>query len=191
METETSNNKAEAAQAVPAIKSRRSWWIVGGVAALVALIVFAGGAFAAGRLSTPGRGSEGEGFFRQRPDFQIVPAKELPAGAPNVSGIATQVAGNTLTVGQRNGGFGPGGSGSTALVDVIVASDTTIYHDTTQTNFNGQPPSGSVQQTLEPGALHSIAVNSRVTVWGDQTGNQVTARVLVYTDPLAFRQPSQ
>jgi hypothetical protein len=76
------------------------------------------------------------------------------------------------------------------MMDVVVSSDTTIYHDTTQRSFNGQPPSGPIQQTVEPGSLDGISTNSRVTVWGDQNSNQITAKVLVYTDPLAF-QPQQ
>jgi hypothetical protein len=189
MEIETSDSKpAVSPEASAKKKSRNSWLAVGVVAAVVAALVFAGGVFAVGRLSAPSRGGEGEGFVGQRPNFQIEPAKELPTTAPNVRGLVTQRAGTTLSVGQRNGDFGSSGGGSATMADVIVTSDTTIYHDITQTNFNGQPPSGAVQQKVEPGALESITTNSRVTVWGDQNGNQITAKVLVYTDPLAFQQ---
>jgi hypothetical protein len=188
MEMKTSDSKPAVVPEAPTKKkSRNSWLVVGVVAAVVAALVFAGGAFAVGRLSAPGRGGEGEGFSGQRPNFQIEPAKELPTTAPNVRGLVTQHAGNTLSVGQRNGDFGPNGGGNTTTVDVIVASDTTIYHDTTQANFNSQTPNGAVQQKVEPGALDSISTNSRVTVWGDQNGNQITAKVLVYTDPFASR----
>ena len=188
MEMKTSDSKPAVSPEAPTKKkSRNSWLVVGVVAAVVAALVFAGGAFAVGRLSAPGRGGEGEGFSGQRPNFQIEPAKELPTTAPNVRGFVAKRAGNTLSVGQRNGDFGPNGGGNTTTVDVIVASDTTIYHDTTQANFNGQTPNGAVQQKVEPGALDSISTNSRVTVWGDQNGNQITAKVLVYTDPFASR----
>jgi hypothetical protein len=169
-------------------KSRSGIWIVGGVATLVALLVVAGGALAVGRLSAPSREGEGDRAFGPRPEFQIEPAKELPTTTPSLRGIVTKRDGNTLSVGQR-GSFGSGGNGSTTLVDVAVTSDTTIYHDTTQMSFNGQPPSGPVQQKVEPGTLDGINTNSRVTVWGDQNGNQLTAKVLVYTDPITFRQP--
>lgn len=188
MEMKTSDSKPAVSPEAPTKKkSRNSWLVVGVVAAAVAALVFAGGAFAAGRLSAPGRGGEGEGFSGQRPNFQIEPAKELPTTTPNVRGLVTQRAGNTLSVGQRNGDFGSNGGGNTTTVDVIVASDTTIYHDTTQANFNSQTPNGAVQQKVEPGALDSISTNSRVTVWGKQNGNQITAKVLVYTDPFASR----
>ncbi len=192
MATNPSNDKTmttqnvSVPQAAPPKRSRSSVWIVGGVAALVALIVFAGGAFAAGRLSASPQG--GDRPFGSRLDFQIVPAQELPTTTPNVRGIVTQRTDNTLSVGQR-GGLESGGGGNTTLQDVIVTSDTTIYHDITQVNFNGQPPSGPIQQKVEPGSLDGVNTNSRVTVWGDQNGNQVTAKVLVYSDPIAFRQP--
>ncbi len=187
METKPTDDKATTPSQASTRKGLRGWWIVGGVAVIVAALVFAGGVLAANRLSTPSR--EGEfGRFEQRPQFQIEPAKELPTTAPNLRGVVTGRNNNTLSVGQRNGfGQGGGGNGTTTVMDVVVNSDTTIYHDTTQRNFNGQPPSGPVQQTVEPGALDSINTNSRVTVWGDQNGNQITAQVLVYTDPLAFR----
>jgi hypothetical protein len=191
MEMKTSDSKPAVSPEAPTKKkSRNSWLVVGVVAAVVAALVFAGGAFAVGRLSAPGRGGEGEGFSGQRPNFQIEPAQELPTTAPNVRGLVTKRASNTLSIGQRNGDFGSIGSnggGNTTTVDVIVTSDTTIYHDITQTNFNGQPPSGAIQQKVEPSALDSISTNSRVTVWGDQNTNQITAKVLVYTDPFASR----
>lgn len=187
METQTSN-ESTATSNTPAQKGRSGIWIVGGVAALVALLVFAGGALAVGRFSAPSRGGEGDRAFGARPEFQIEPAKELPTGTPNVRGIVTKLADNVLSVGQR-GGFGGNSGSNTTLVDVAVTSDTTIYHDTTQLSFNGQPPNGPVQQTVEPGTLSGIKTNSRVTVWGDQSGNQLTAKVLVYSDPINFRQP--
>ena len=188
METQTSSDKTAVAQAAPANNRRRLLLIVGGVAAVVALIVFAGGVLAVGRLSAPERGGEGGRFFGQRPNFQIAPAHELPTTTPDVRGLVTQRTDNTLTVGQ--GDFRSGGGGSMSSVDVVVTSDTTIYHDITQANFNGQPPNGSIQQKVEPGTLDSISTNGQVTVWGDQDGTQITAKVRVYTDPCTSR-PSQ
>jgi len=190
MGIKTSNENRDAPSAPP-LPKRRNLWLVGVIAVSVALIVFAAGAFAAGRLSAPSREGEDEGFFGQRPDFQIESAQELPTTEPTVRGIVTQRAGNTLTVGQRNGFFGPGQDGNTTPVDVVVTSDTRLYHDITQAGFNGEPPSGPVQQKVEPGALDDINANSRVTVWGDSAGDQITAKVLVYSDPFAFQPPQQ
>jgi len=108
-----------------------------------------------------------------------------------VRGVLTKRADNTLTVGVRNGfpGGGGGDNGAAQIIDVVVAGDTTFYHDITQMDFGGQPPSGPIQQKVEPGSLADINTNSRITVWGEQNGNQITAKVLVYSDPMTFRQP--
>lgn len=172
----------------PSKKSRSGVWIVGGVAAIVAAIVFAGGVLAANRLSAPSRGEDFGRFGGQRPQVQIESAKELPSATPNLRGIVTKRDGATLSVGQR-GGPEAGSNGSASLIDVVVTSGTTVYHDTTQMNFDGQPPSGPIQQTVEPGKLDRIDVNNRVTVWGEQNGNQLTAKVLVYSDPFALQPP--
>jgi hypothetical protein len=195
MEQTTTDNQ-------PAKKPRRiNWMTVGIVAVVVAALIFAGGALATNSLAQPRRGGEGGAFGGFRPDFQIQAAKELPTEAATLNGVVTNRNGNTLSVGQR-GGFRPGSGnsgggnaggnagGNTTLVDVIIDANTTLYHDTTQMNFNPQqPPGGPIQQTVEPGNADAISTNSQVTIWGTQTGNQLTAKVLVYTDPLAFRQP--
>ena len=80
-------------------------------------------------------------------------------------------------------------------MDVIVTSDTTLYHDITQNVNLQEPPRRPVQQTLEPGTIGAIGANSRVTVWGtvmlSTAGNYVTAKVLVYADPTAFSSSQQ
>jgi hypothetical protein len=170
---------------LPAKQSRKGWWVVGIVAAVTAALVLVGGVVVAGRLSAPSQEGRGEGFLGQRPNFQIAAAKELPTATPAVRGVVTQRVDHTLAVQQRNGD--PGSNANTQLTDVIVSGDTTLYHDVTQIDFNGQPPSGPIQQKVEPGSLEAINPNSRVTVWGEQRGNQITAKVLVYSDLPAFR----
>ncbi len=183
MEQSAANNQ-------PVNKAGRiNWTVVSVTAVVVAAVIFGGGLFASNLLAQNRRGEGGFGGFR--PDFQIQAAKELPTEAATLTGVVTSREGNILSVGQR-GNFRPGGGngGSTTLVDVIIDANTTLYHDTTQMNFNPQqPPSGAIQQTIEAGNVDGISTNSRVTIWGTQNGNQLTAKVLVYTDPLAFRPP--
>jgi hypothetical protein len=180
METKTTEVK-------PNKTSRGGWWVTIVVAGVVAALVFGGGVVAAGRLSAPSREGRGEGPFGQRPNFQIEAAKELPTTTPTLRGLVTKRADNTLTIGQRNGGPGSNAQRNTQLLDVLIAGDTVFYHDVTPLNLNGQPPRGPIQQKVEPGSLNGINTNSRVTVWGDQTGNQITADVLVYSDPQSFQ----
>jgi len=170
---------------------RINWVVVGIVAVAVAALVFGGGLVTSNILAQSRRGPGGF-----RPEFQIQAAPELPTEAATLRGVLVQRNGNTLSVGQRNGGgFGGGngggsGNSNTNLVDVVIDANTTLYHDTTQFNFNGQqPPSGTIQQTVEPGKVDSINTNSRITVWGTQSGTQIAAKVVVYSDPQTFRQP--
>ena len=132
-------------------------------------------------------------------NFRMTPAPELPAATPVARGVLTKIDGNTLTV--QEGGFNFGQDNGTPrprptsngtprprptqgparTVQVIVNSDTQYYHDVTFANLNGQPPSGAIQQKVEKGSLDALTGNERVTVWGDQNGDQITAKVIVYS----------
>jgi len=153
-------------------------------------------------------GSQGVGAGGQRPNFQMEPTKELPTTQPIVRGVVVKLDGNTLTVQEGNGGFGFGGGangtprprptpdgtprprptlggGTDVQVDV---SGATVYQDVTFANLNGQPPSGTIQQVVQASSLTSLASNDRVTIWGDQNGNQITAKVVVYSQPRSSQQ---
>jgi hypothetical protein len=171
-------------------KSRKGWMVVGVTAVITALVVLIGGALMSGVLATSGRG----GLFNrqpgERPNFQIVPAAELPTTPPNVRGVVAQRSDKTISIVER-GGFGPNESqGATAPhIDVAVANDTVFYHDVTRINLNEGAPSGAIQQKLEAGSLDGINPNSRITVWGDPNGQPLTAKIVVYSNPIEFRQP--
>ena len=79
--------------------------------------------------------------------------------------------------------------------EVIFTADTVFYKDVTpRPNFQaGQAtPSAPVifQQVVQAGALTDIASGYRVTVWGDKNGNQITAKVIVYTQFTPRQQPN-
>jgi hypothetical protein len=135
----------------------------------------------------------------QRPNFQMTPAPEVPAATPAARGVVTKIEGNTLTVQEGGFGFGQGNGGTprpratsdgtprprptaapARTVQVIVNGDTQYYQDVTFANLNGQPPSGAIQQKVEQGSLSALGDNERITVWGDQNGDQITAKVIVY-----------
>lgn len=188
------SNEPTTAPSTPAKKSRKGWWVVVGVAAVVAVVVLIGGALVSGVLATSGRGGLFERPEGERPNFQIVPAAELPTTTQNVRGVVTQRAGKTISIIER-GAFGLNGSASQSQetnalqVEVVVTNDTVFYHDITRFNLNEGSPSGTIQQKLEAGSLDSINPNSRITVWGDPNGQQLAAKVVVYSDPIVFRQP--
>ncbi len=193
MSTQLSTESTPAPK-VPAKNRRKEWTITIAVAAVVALVVFVGGALVSGVMATSGRG----GLFNRpagdRPNFQIVPAAELPTTQPNVRGVVTQRADQTISVVER-GGFGLNNeanqpqANNAPQIEVVVTNDTVFYHDVTRMNLNEGAPSGTIQQKLEAGSLDAINPNSRITVWGDQNGQQLTAKVVVYTDPISFSQP--
>jgi hypothetical protein len=143
--------------------------------------------------------SQGFGGNGQRPNFQMTPAPEVPTATPAARGMLTKIDGNTLTVQEGGFGFGQGNGGTprpratsdgtprprptaapARTVQVVVNGDTQYYQDVTFANLNGQPPSGAIQQKVEKGSLSALTGNERVTVWGDQNGDQITAKVIVY-----------
>ncbi len=146
----------------------------------------------------------------QRPNFQITPAPELPSATPVARGVVVKIDGNTLTVQEGGFNFGQGNGGTprprptsdgtprprptqspAQTIQIVVNSDTQYYQDVTFANLNGQPPSGAIQQKVEKGSLDALTDNERVTVWGDQTGNQITAKVIVYSQFRGGGQPQQ
>jgi len=152
----------------------------------------------------------GNGGNGQRFNLQMTPAPELPSATPVARGVVTKIDGNTLTVQEGSFNFGQGNGGTprprptsdgtprprptqapARTVQVIVNGDTQYYQDVTFDNLNGQPPSGVIQQKVEKGSLSSLSDNERITVWGDQNGDQITAKVLVYSQFRGGSQPQQ
>jgi hypothetical protein len=146
----------------------------------------------------------------QRPNFQMTLAPELPSATPLARGILTKIDGSTLTVQEGGFNFGQGNGGTprprptsdgtprprptqgpARTVRIIVNNDTQYYQDVTFASLNGQPPSGAVQQKVEKGNLAALTGNERVTVWGDQNGDQITAKVIVYSQFRGGGQPQQ
>jgi hypothetical protein len=117
-------------------------------------------------------------------------AKELPQNLPDVSGIFDLRQENSIFVGtgevtmmiQPDGS--PQLSNSGPTIEVVVTSQTIVYKDVTMQQFNSPPPKGQqIQQVVEPGLLDEIDEGSMITVWGQKTGDQVIANMLVYTSP--------
>jgi len=180
----------------------RTRWLIG----LVALGVMLAACQPAA-TPQPQAQAQGQGFGNgQRANFQEQAAPELPTDQPGVRGMVVSVNGATLTV-QEGGGFGGGNFGGNGTpraaqngapqngtprprptqgptTDIQVdASSATVYEDTTFANLNGQPPSGTLQQTVVASSVDKIPTNARVTVWGTLNGTQLTAKVIVFTLP--------
>jgi hypothetical protein len=133
----------------------------------------------------------------------MTPAPELPTTPADLTGFVSEINGDSITVSQPNGrGFRPSGTPDAAQavatplpdVEVIVTADTAIYQDTTpRPNFqNDQPSTGlvTIQQQVATSSLGKIPANSRVTVWGNRNGNQLTATVIVFSQFVPRQQPN-
>jgi len=203
-----------------AIKKRRRSWrgAIATVAIMIAVLILAACQPAAQPTDQAVQSQGGGGGNGQRPNFQMQPAPELPTDQPVVRGVLTKIDGNTLTVQEGSFNFGQGNgfgqdnggtprprptsngtprprptAGSARTLQINVTSDTQYYQDVTFANLNGQPPSGTIQQKVERGSLDALTGNERVTVWGDQNGDQITAKIIVYTQfrggPPSQQQP--
>ncbi len=178
--------------------------ITSGIVVLV--LVLAGAAYVGARLlngqGLPGLSSGGPGVFTNPDGGQTVrinaddiqPAKELPQTPADVRGLFDHRDNNSIFVGtgrvtmmvqkDQSGNVESSSNASGPVVEIVVTNQTTVYHDTTLEQYNGQPPAGEkIQQVLEPGSLDDIGQDSLVTVWGKKTGNRIIADVLVYTSP--------
>ena len=188
---------------VPAPRKKpRTPYIIGGI---VLVLLLAGAAFVGGRLlngqGLPGlsggpfvlTGPGGERSIRIGPG-DIQPAEELPQTPADVSGLFDHRQDKSIFVGtgkvqisvqkDQSGEVHTSSNHDGPTVEVVVTTQTTIYHDTTMEQFIGPPPSGQkIQQMVEQGSLDEIGQSSTITVWGKKTGDRYIADILVYSTP--------
>ncbi len=177
--------------------------IIGGLVVLVA--VLAGAAFVGAQLLagqgqstqvstselTMLTGQNGKPVQSAQSDRQ--PAKELPQTPADVRGVFDHRKDNSVFAGtgviisdlkeDQSGNVTSFSTYSGPLVEVVVTPQTIVYRDVTNQQFNGQPPSGKIQQVVEPGSLDDIGKDSLIHAWGKKTGDRIVAEVLVYTPP--------
>jgi hypothetical protein len=176
--------------------------IIGGIVVLVVLL--AGAAFVGAQLlagqGLPSlssgplvlTGPDGSKQVRiQSGDIQ--PAKELPQTPADVRGVFDHRKDNSLFVGtgviisdvqkDQSGNVTSSSTFSGPIVEVVVTPQTIVYRDVTDRQFNGQPPSGTIQQVVEQGSLDEVGKDSLIHAWGKKTGDRTIADVLVYILP--------
>jgi hypothetical protein len=178
--------------------------IAAGLIVLVA--VLAGAAFVGAQLLA-GQGLPGQtaasggmnlmpsqgGKQAQMVQDQRIPAKELPQTPADVRSVFDHRKDNSLFVGtgviisdvqkDQNGNVTSSSTYTGPIVEVVVTPQTIVYRDVTNRQFNGQPPSGKIQQVVEPGSLDDVGKDSLIHAWGKKTGDRIIADVLVYTPP--------
>ncbi len=188
------------------LRSRKGL-IVGG---LVGLALLVGAAFVGGQLlNSQGQAATGPGGLRLAGpgggggqvgvELEIEDAKELPQSPPDVTGIFSRREDNSIFVTSGDGTYtvmvDESGNviadtgGNAQEVEVVVTGDTVVYKDVTQSQFDGPPAGGKIQQKVEPGSADEIGQNSFVTVWGEKRGDRLIASVVLYSQPVFFGAP--
>ncbi len=136
-------------------------------------------------------GQNGKPGQYTQPDIQ--PAKELPQTPADVRGVFDHRKDNSLFVGtgvvlrtvqqDQGGNLTSSSTHDGPTVEVVVTPQTIIYSDVTNRQFNGQPPSGKIQQVVEQGSLDEIGKDSTLRAWGKKTGDRIIADMIVYSLP--------
>jgi hypothetical protein len=161
----------------------------------IVIFVVATAAFVAGRMLN--RGGPLGLFAGEGDGISILRAEELPEMSPEQEGIFVGRQDNIILVesDQHEGGGvsdGPVGMGGGPQVEVVVTTETLIYHDLTEPP--ARRPAGNdprvLQQTVEEGTLDDLNISqSLVMVWGRKSGDRIIAEVLVYSNPVYLQKP--
>jgi hypothetical protein len=167
------------------MRNKKLYFILG-----IAVLVVAAAAFVAGRLINGGVSPLGLfGLAEEGDGITILPAEELPKTEPEVSGVFVERQDNIIFVetdpphaGSEVSGS-PVGIGGGQKFEVVVTTETIIYHETTK--IPAERPTGDdprvLQQTVVAGTLGDLIISqSLVRVWGRKSGDRIIAEVLMY-----------
>ncbi len=168
-------------------KAKRTPLIIGGVIALIVLL--AGAAFVGGQLLREGDKPQAA---QVSPHKLVTPAAGIPSSQPDAQGdvqnigdssffVCAPITDRSLSISPDGGVNGNSDCGSET--EVVIGRDTIFYHDVTSKQYVGTPVPDQdlvLQQKVEPGSAHDIAVNTTMAVWGTRSGNRVLASILVY-----------
>jgi hypothetical protein len=154
--------------------------VVGVSLLLLGVATFIGGALLTRRMNPLALGEEDMMSI-------IVPAPELPASPPEVTGVFLERQDNNLVVETRSLAASELTNSTTRnqngpQVEVVITGETMIYHETTQPAEPFSVENQSVQQTVEQATLDDLDPQSMITVWGRKSGDRVVAEVLMYSN---------
>jgi hypothetical protein len=147
---------------------------IGGIVALALLL--AGAAFVGGQLLS------GQGMpARSLSELRDIPAEELPQTPADLVGSFDHRQDQSIFVRREDK---HSLATSTIAYQVVVTSQTKIYRDVTEQQYEHVQLTGQArQQVVEPGSLDEIGERSLILVWGTRTGDRILAEILVFTDP--------
>ena len=130
----------------------------------------------------------------------MLDVEELPDEAPDVVGRVSRLDGNSLFISTESttGAIHGGQTASEGpTVEVVITRDTILYADVTAEDFDFSSPGGqgshgeggmsgmsdemfTADKVIEPGVLEDIETNTNIVVWGERTGDRITATTVLY-----------
>ncbi len=176
------------------------------IAGLGALGLF-GAACSAGQGGTPLSDllplSKGPVEKNERVEFRrrLKAAPGLPEVEPAVQGLFVRREDNSVFVGTGNVKLKVvvdtdvnGGKSSVKaefdgpVKEILIGRDTVFYKDITPANVEAMKKGEEIQQQVEPVAsldalLTDVSTNDTLTVWGEQRGERLVAKTVVYARP--------
>lgn len=160
---------------------------------LLGVAAFTGGKLLNQRVGPVGLGAPFQGDFRSI----IVPAPELPATQPDMTGVVVERKDNTIIVETKSLEVGGGVADSTVngknqsgpVIEVVFNDKTVIYRETTQPDEPLSAENQRIQQTVEQAPLDDLDAHARsmIMVWGRKSGDRIIADVLMYSDLVAIK----
>ena len=160
------------------MQNKKFYFIIALAALVISAAAFIGGRFLNRRINPSGTIS-----------VNIIPAVELPATSPEVTGPIIERRDNTPiieTQSMRAGGAVVPAKGTRSQggpqMEVVITSETVIYRETTQLDEPLSSGNQSIQQTVETATLGTLDPRSMVMVWGRKSGDRIIADVLMYSD---------
>lgn len=193
--------------------------LLGAGGGIAAVAVLGGAAYVASQMlnqSKPQAGAGGgqmilqggaPGAGAQMREFKmpkIKRAPDLPASAPDLTGLYLRRQDNSLFIGTGNvtlaippaGASGGQMSAKTdgPMVEVVITRNTQIYKDTTPITFEAIELGKEIQQKVELiGSLDELADQldeaSGLTVWGTRNGDRYIAQMVLYRPPVMISAP--
>lgn len=165
------------------------------VVATVLVILLGAAAFIGGTLF-----SQAESNSTEDNDLLVsflADAEGIPEELPELVGTLAERDGNSLFLATANttGVFGPahGAVANGPIVEVVVNRDTLMLADVSALDFTrggggtggGGDHSGpgifaNLDRVIEPGELEEININDNIFVWGERTGDRITAITILY-----------
>lgn len=185
------------------LRGRRRVLRLAGLGALGVL----GAACSAGQGGTPLSDllplSKGPVVKDERVEFsrRLKVAPGLPETEPDVQGLFVRREDNSVFVGtgnvRLNVQIDSDVNGGKARVkadfdgpvkEILIGRDTVFYKDITPANVEAMKKGEEIQQQVEPVAsldvlLTDVSTNDTLTVWGEQRGERLLAKTVVYARP--------